>query len=134
MMTTPIDDRLRTHPEERFVSPQLQFDLKKIATTLLAEPITGPRKHRQETLYKHGQVTVALFHFEQGAGLSEHVAQGVVTVHVLEGRLKMTAQGTVHELPAGQLLVMAPGVRHDLVAEESTRMLLTVCLEESKAK
>lgn len=132
-MTTPNDDRLRTHPEERFDSPHHKFDLKEITATLLAEPVAGKHGHRQEALYKYGPVTVALFHFDQGAGLNEHVAKGVVTVHVLEGQLKMTAEGTTHELSAGQLLVMAPGVKHDLHAVVPTQMLLTVCLEVTKA-
>jgi quercetin dioxygenase-like cupin family protein len=75
---------------------------------------------------------VALFLFDQGAHMPQHVAEGVVTVHVLEGRLKMSAEGQSHELTAGQLLVLAPGVRHDVLAEEPTRMLLTVCLDAPK--
>ena len=51
---------------------------------------------------------------------------------VLEGRLKMSAEGQSHDMTAGQILVLAPGVEHDVFAEEPTRMLLTVCLDVSK--
>jgi quercetin dioxygenase-like cupin family protein len=126
-------ERLRPHPEERFYPPQHQIDLRQVAAGLLAEPLPKQRNHRPETLYKHGAMTLALFLFERGARLPQHVAEGVVTVHVLEGRLKMSAEGQVHDLPAGQVLVMAPGVTHDLEAVEPTRMLLTVCLENAKS-
>jgi len=126
-------DRLREHPENRFSAPQHQIDLNQVASQLLAEPLQGKRMHRQETIYKHTSATIALFLFEKGARLPEHVAEGVVTVQVLEGKLKMNAQEQVHELSAGQLLVMAPGVKHDVYAQEPTRMLLTVCLQEKNS-
>lgn len=125
-------DRLRQHPTERFYPTQHQIDLGEAAAQLLAEPQAHERAQRQKTLYRHGPATIALFLFERGAHMPQHVAEGVVTVHVLEGRLKMTAEGQTHDLTAGKLLVLAPGVQHDVFAEEPTRMLLTVCLDESK--
>ena len=60
---------------------------------------------------------------------SRTMAEGVVTVQLLSGRITMSAEGKSYELSAGQMLVMAPGVQHDVQAEEASRMLLTVCLE-----
>src|SRR6185437_8183083 len=94
------DKRLRVHPEQRFDHPELQFDLNDVAAKLQAEPL-GNRRHRQETIYRHGPLTVALFLFEAGASLTEHEAKGTITVQVLKGRLKMSADGQVHDLPAG---------------------------------
>lgn len=125
-------ERLRQHPDERFQSRQHQIDLGEVGAQLVAEPLTGNRSHRQETIYRHGPVTVALFLFDAGARMVEHAAEGVVTVHVLEGRLKMSVEMQTHDLGAGQMLLMAPGVKHDVYAEQPTRMLLTVCLEVSK--
>jgi len=48
---------------------------------------------------------------------------------VLAGRIEVAAAGENHELAADQILVLQPGVRHDVRAIESSRMLLTVCLE-----
>lgn len=126
------NERMRQHPRDRFHPPQLHIDLEKIAATLLAEPLPANRNHRQETLYRHGPLTVALFLFDRGAAMPQHVAEGVVTVQVLQGRLKMSAEGQTHDLPAGSLLVLAPGVKHDVHAIEPTRMLLTVCLENGR--
>ena len=126
---TDRPERLRQHPDQRFESAVHQLDLSTSAGALLAEPLPPNRKHRQETLYRRGPVTVALFIFERGASLPQHLAEGVVTVQVLSGRIKMNTEERTHELSAGQMLVMAPGVKHDVQAEETTRMLLTVCLE-----
>ena len=129
-MSTEQPDRRRQHPTERFEPTQHAIDLGEAAAQLLAEaPPSGGRTQRQKTLYRHGPVTVALFLFDGGDHMPQHVAEGVVTVHVLQGRLKMSAEGQSHDLTAGQLLVLAPGVRHDVRADEPARMLLTVCLE-----
>jgi quercetin dioxygenase-like cupin family protein len=125
-------DRLRQHPEQRFGPSQHRIDLGAAAARILAEPMPADRKHRQQTLYRYGPVTVALFLLDRGAGMPQHVAEGVVTVHVLEGRITITAEDQVHALSAGQLLVLAPGVEHDVRADEASRMLLTVCLEGDK--
>jgi len=127
-MSEPTD-RLREHPENRFQAPQHQIDLNQVADKLMAEPLQGKRLHRQETIYKHTSATIALFLFEQGASLPEHLAEGVVSVQVLEGKLKMNVEGQLHDLLAGQILVLAPGVKHNVRAEAPSRMLLTVCLQ-----
>ena len=123
------NSRLRQHPEERFDPPQLQINLQEFAARLRDERPPEIGKHRQETLYRYGPMTIALFLFDQGASMSQHKAEGVVTVQVLQGRLKMTAEGQTHDLPAGSLLILAPGVSHDVQAIEPSKMLLTVCLE-----
>lgn len=121
------EQRPRQPPGERFEHPDLQFDLEQAAAKLLAEPL-GNRRHRQETLYRHGPLTIALFIFEQGASLPRHMAKGVVTVQVLQGRIRMEVDSKAHNLPGGSLLVLSPGVQHDVQAIEPSRMLLTVCL------
>jgi len=124
-------ERLRQHPEQRFHARELQFDIEGVAAKLLGEPLASNRRHRQETLYHQGSLTIALFLFERGGSLPAHSAKGIVTVHVLQGRLRMTTAEQVHDLPGGSMLVMAAGVKHDLEAIEATRMLLTVSLEHS---
>jgi hypothetical protein len=68
--------RLRQHPQERFAVPQLLVDLDMVISTLRSEPQAGERGHRQETLYRHGGYTIALFAFDRFTGLSAHKANG----------------------------------------------------------
>lgn len=124
------NQRLRPYPEGRFAPPQVEVDLKALEVRLRSEPQAGEGGHRQETLYKDGGLTIALFLFERFTGLSEHRAAGTVNMHVLRGRLKITAEGQVHELGAGQMLLLAPGLKHAVAAEEESVMLLTVRLAE----
>ena len=123
------EDRPRRHPEERFAPPAQAFDLEQAAREIAQEPTATTQRHRQKTLYRHVNTSLALFLFDAGAGLHEHRTSGTVFIQVLSGRLTVHAQGDRHDLCAGQMLVMSPGVPHDVHAEEATRMLLTVCLE-----
>ena len=129
----PHPERLRQHPTPRFAAPQHQYDLDAVAATLKRELEGGQAGHRQETLYKHGPTTVSLFLFGPLTRLPPHRTKGVVTIHLLAGHLRVTAEGQPHDLRAGHLLVLAPGVEHDVVAREESRMLLTVNLDAAAA-
>jgi len=128
-------DRLREHPEQRFDAKALRYDLNQEAESLQAKASAdGETGHRQVTLYKgsdinSGPTTIALFDFDAGAALPAHLARGVVSIHVLAGRIEVAVASENHELVAGQILLLQPEVRHDVRAIESSRMLLTVCLE-----
>jgi len=120
--------RLRQHPQERFAALQLRVDLDTVISTLRSEPQAGERGHRQETLYRHSGYTIALFAFDRFTGLPAHKANGIVNIHVLRGCMKITAAEQVHELRAGQMLILAPGMEHSVAAEEEGEILVSVRL------
>ena len=128
-MNDPQPQRLRQHPDPRFAAPVHQFGLAAVAAKLKQEFNAGEAGRRQETLYKHGTTTVSLFVFGRLTRLPPHRAGGVVTIQVLDGHLQVTAEGKAHDLHAGNLLILAPGIEHDVVALHETRMLLTVNLQ-----
>lgn len=125
-------DRLRQPPIERFAADQHPFDLRAEIESLKAEHAPSSKGHRQKTLYKRGDATVALFRFERGGGLASHKTNGTVTIHVIEGKLRigtLDAGGIAeHVLTAAQLVVLAPSVPHDVHALEDSTMLLQVHL------
>jgi quercetin dioxygenase-like cupin family protein len=122
-------ERLRAHPESRFAAPHHLLDLAAKAERLKRESPAGEEGHRQETLYKHGGTTVALFVFERLTHLPPHCARGVVLIQVLRGHLGVAAGTDAHDLHTGHFLALAPGVEHNVVAYEESEMLLTVHLD-----
>ena len=127
-MADSPSQRLRPHPEQRFATSEEQLNLEEVSEYLRKEP-SGRHGHKQMALFKHGPATLALFHFERGAKLDDHTVDGPVIIHVLDGRLRVRCSDSEHDLAAGTLLRLSPGVRHNVRAEEDSRMLLTVCLE-----
>ncbi|MDQ3249723.1 MAG: cupin domain-containing protein, partial [Chloroflexota bacterium] len=90
------------------------------------------RGHRQITIFHRAPVSQVVFAFAAGGELAEHAAHGLVTIHALEGRLAVQANGRDHELTAGHVLVLNPDVRHNVRALETSAMLLTVHMQGEK--
>jgi quercetin dioxygenase-like cupin family protein len=135
MSTESRDDgRLREHPAKRFAPRERKIDLGECYDDLLGEPHDATDGHRQITLAHHDSLTLTLFHFEEGSQLPEHVVEGAVTIHVLDGEVEIETDDEVHHLEDDQILVLAPKVKHDLRALDETRMLLTVHLARKKER
>lgn len=131
------DDRLREPPAERFAADQHSFDLRAEIEALKSEHGPSSHGHRQKTLYKNGSATIALFLFERGGGLARHKTAGTVSIHVIDGRMRIgtpeTSPAGEYVLAADQLVILAPNVYHDVHAIEQSTMLLQVHLDEPGA-
>lgn len=122
------EQRTRPAPRERFADPAMRFDLERELSDLREEEASSVHGHRQKALIKRNGHTVALFSFEKGGELSEHSANGYVTLHGLEGRLRVSVAGEETVLAPGSLVVMNPNTPHNVRAEERGAMLLHVSL------
>ena len=104
--------------------PTHHLDLRAMADELIDQL---PGKGRQtRSLARESGVSVLLMAMEAGNVLREHSADGVVTVQPLRGYAVLEAGGESFELRPGQLLMLQPGVRHDLRAGEQCVVLLTI--------
>lgn len=106
-------------------APVHQLDLQAEAEKLLGQ-MAGAGRRQAKSLLRESGVSVILMAIEAGEALKEHHADGVVTVHLLQGRARLTAEGKTRDVAAGQLIGFQPGVRHDLQAEERSVVLLTI--------
>lgn len=120
------EDRLRPHPESRLAEPTQVVDLEAAVRMLRAEAHAAVAGHRQITMFRNGPVTLVVFVFATAGHLNEHKADGVVTIQVLAGRLAVDVGDQTHELGAGQLVALGPGVPHTVRALSPSEMLLTV--------
>lgn len=120
--------RLREAPSERFDAPSLSFDFHAEAEAIRAEPRETRQGHRQKTLFKHDSRTIALFVMEKGGSIRDHSADGTVTIQPVEGELVVAVDGEDKHLKTGHMLVIAPGVRHEVRASEEAAFVLQVSL------
>ncbi len=122
----PDPNRLRPHPEDRLDPSAQLVDLPATSTSLRNEAHNAVAGHHQMAVFRHGPVTLIAFVFEPGGRLKEHQTDGVVTIHVLAGHLRVVVDDEVHELTAGRLLGLGPNVPHTVTALAASEMLLTV--------
>jgi quercetin dioxygenase-like cupin family protein len=127
-----MNEDQRTPPRERFAGHEHLFDLTTEGDRLRAESRDAYDGHRQITLFRGDDVSIVLFDFDAGGFLKDHAADGHVTVHVLSGDIRMTTATEDYPMSAGSLLVLKPGVTHDVRAETESRVLLTVRLDQAQ--
>jgi len=119
-------ERLRPHPEDRLASPVQVVDLAAAAAELRAEPHAPVAGHRQIAVVRHGPVTIIQFVFDEGGLMKEHSAEGVVTIQVLSGMLQVVVEDEARDVGPDELMALAPGVMHSVLALAPSDMLLTV--------
>lgn len=78
------------------------------------------------TLSQTQGLSMTLFAFDAGEGLSGHSAPGDALVHVLDGKARVTIANKEYQVGEGQVIVMPAGVPHALDADERFKMLLTL--------
>ena len=66
---------------------------------------------------------------QAGKALPPHKVPGEITIHCLEGRMAVGADGAQHVLAAGQLLYLDGGVMHDVRALDDASALVTIVLQ-----
>ena len=83
-----------------------------------------------KTLVKKEIVTITLFAFDQGQGLSEHTAPFDAVVHILNGTAEITIGGQPQTVNAGEMLIMPANIAHALQAKKRFKMLLIMIRSE----
>lgn len=132
--------RHRRHPFARqSESPPLHApEHMAIEHTKAAEPVDvrplGIRLSTQKSvaLFKAGGLEVIRLVLLAGKSLPPHKVAGDITIHCLEGRLSIAAEGASHVLNAGELLFLRGDVVHDVTAVEDASALLTIALMPSR--
>ena len=93
---------------------------------LAGEVEAQPGQIVSKTLAQNKWVSITLFAFSQGEEISTHTSRGDAMVQVLEGTGRFTVGETVHQVAAGEALVMPAGKPHAVFAPQAFKMLLTV--------
>jgi len=106
-------------------SPVLAFALHDEMRIVRSE-LEGGRSRVARTLVKEGPLRVTLIGVRPGGGMHEHVAEGPITIHALEGQVVVRAEGEARTLAAGGLMALDGGVRHDVSSTEGGFFLLTL--------
>ena len=87
-----------------------------------------PGKVISRTLVQRPDLSVTLFAFAAGEGISAHSAPGDAMAYILEGEAGITIDGNPAIVKAGEIIVMPANVPHAVDAEKDFKMLLTVVM------
>jgi quercetin dioxygenase-like cupin family protein len=109
----------------------LVFDLGEERKRSAGPAIRERGGRHARALLKRGPLRVMLVVLAPGGEIAEHQAEGPITVQPLEGRVRFTAGGRVHDVGPGELLAAGPGIRHSVASTEGAAFLLTVVKGEA---
>jgi quercetin dioxygenase-like cupin family protein len=113
-------------------APLLRFDLHQEAAHLRRQPAwRGPSS---TTLVKHADLRIVLVALRAGERMARHRAEARISVHALEGRIRLRLEGTAAELGPGQVLVLEREIVHDVEAVEDSAFLLTLAWPEGSGR
>ena len=102
-----------------------QFDLaKEMMHSEQTRP--WPTGHFARTLFKKPDFRMVLISMDKGSILKEHHADGTISVQVLKGSIRFTAQGDDHGLQVNGVLTLGPSIKHKVEAVEESVFLLTI--------
>lgn len=77
-------------------------------------------------LHDDGRLRLVLFAFDEGQELTEHTASVPAVLQVVSGRFRVTAGGEAFAMGPDAWLLLDAQEAHSLVAEEPSRLLLTM--------
>ncbi len=82
--------------------------------------------HTARMLFKKADFRMVLISMEKGSVLKEHHADGTISVQVLKGSIRFTAQGDAHTLQTNSLMALGASIKHEVEALEESAFLLTI--------
>jgi autotransporter translocation and assembly factor TamB len=104
--------------------------IKELALFNLAQEINDPKQkrpwpagHIARTLFKRPDFRMVL---------KEHHVDGTISVHVLKGKIRLTAQGEAHELQASEIVTLSAAIRHDVEALDDSAFLITIAWPDTE--
>lgn len=113
----------RTHT---LAAPVLQFNLQAETEQLQRQDAYRKGDPSGRTLVKEPDLRIVLMALKAGARLEEHSASGPISVQALSGRLRLRLGESSVDLTEGELLMLEPGIPHDVEAIEDAAFLLTI--------
>ncbi|BEQ15743.1 cupin domain-containing protein [Desulfoferula mesophila] len=78
------------------------------------------------TLAQNNFLSLTLFAFDAGEGISAHTVPADALVQVFDGQAEVVIDGQVMNVAAGQVVAMPAGKPHALNARQRFKMVLTV--------
>lgn len=122
----PVRSSDRQRPAERLAVRQEFIDIATEVSKLRDDPAWRSGSHSARTLLNEPGFGIVLLAFKKGGSMKEHRYDGRFSLQTLSGNVRVHLPDHVVELSAGRLVVVGPGVVHDVEAARESTCLLTL--------
>lgn len=130
--TAKFNDSTPQRPDgERPIdAPLVEMDLGSFIRQIKTEQAWQDSDRNAITIFKTGGMRLVLIGLHQGAEMKTHTAPGILSVQVLEGKIRFATAQQAAELGAGQMLALHAGIPHSVMAKEESIFLLTLAIPQ----
>lgn len=84
------------------------------------------------TIFKSDTMRIVLMGLHENAELKPHKANGVISVQVLEGKLKFLTEQKTILIETGQMIALHENITHSVLALKESFFLLTVAFDKKQ--
>jgi quercetin dioxygenase-like cupin family protein len=124
----------RSKPLKRLphlANPLLRFNISDELRQLRNEDSWQRETGRSsKTLAKYPDFRIVLVLMKANTRMKEHHADARISIHSLQGRIRVHLPDQKVELPAGELIALDYGIPHDVEAVEESAFLITISWPE----
>ena len=107
-------------------APLVTIDLLSFIEQIRKEKLWKDSDRNAITIFKTNGMRIVLIALHKGAEMIKHIADGLISVQVLEGQMLFNTDEQSIKLGKGQMLALHEGIPHSLLAKEETIFLLTL--------
>lgn len=127
-MEEKFNESTSQRPEgDRLIDATLvSIDLPAYMRQIKDESSWKDGKRNAITVFKTNGLRIVLIALREGTEMARHIAEGIISVQVLEGKLQFNTDGQTVELASGQMLALHERVPHSVLAIQETIFLLTL--------
>jgi quercetin dioxygenase-like cupin family protein len=108
------------------VTARTEVSTSLAVTELLAALPVTPSATTSRVVVNNPALRVVVFAFDAGEVLTDHSSPRAVVVQLLDGAVRLTVAGEEHALRAGDVVYLAPGDPHAVVADEPSHLSLVM--------
>ncbi len=127
-MEEKYNDSTVQRPEgDRMIDATLMnIDLPAFIKQIKNEPPWQNSDRNAITVFKTNSLRIVFIALHEGAEMPRHIANGIISVQVLEGKLQFNTEKQSIELFSGQMLALHEPIPHSVLAIKESIFLLTL--------
>lgn len=127
-MAVKFNDSTNLRPEgERILdAPLVSIDLNDFCNQVKKEKPFRESDRNAMTVYKNSQMRIVLIALHEDTIIPRHKAEGVISVHVLDGKIKFSTDSEEMEMGPGRMVTLHKGIPHTVKGLKESVFLLTI--------
>ncbi|HET8962648.1 MAG TPA: cupin domain-containing protein [Chitinophagales bacterium] len=117
---------LRPDGDRVIDAPLVSINIPEFIKQIKSEDTWKNSDRNAITVYKTNGLRIVLIALHASAEMPRHIAEGIISVQVMEGEIKFTTDAKSVTLKSGEMIALHKGLHHSVNAIRESVFLLTL--------